>query len=103
MDGRARCDRVQTIKSRTFHSSYLDDRLNGSSQAVDFNPFDADQKLDNPDPAPTPSGQTPPKPTSFYTSSEIPADVESPLLKHVWDRAAEEWTGHFGRQQLPTP
>jgi hypothetical protein len=74
-----RCAGGQKFKKRKFHAGEID-----SAPNTDFNPFHADQKLD-----------LPPSAGKFYSYSVGPNIAQSNLMKHVWDKAKEEWEGRF--------
>jgi hypothetical protein len=81
----ARCDKDAVSTARTFHSNYVD-----AHAKMEFNPFADEQKLDVPA-----STATPPV-LQLYSSSPNTDTLESPLMKHVWDKARAEWKGRFG-------
>jgi hypothetical protein len=76
----ARCDSSLRANHRTFYSAYLD-----SNPQIDFNPFDTVQSLDQ-----VPGG------SQLYSVTAHSQGIESPLMKHLWGRAADEWNGWFG-------
>ncbi|HEU0150469.1 MAG TPA: phosphatase PAP2 family protein, partial [Bradyrhizobium sp.] len=75
-----RCTGHQTFMSRTFNSAVID-----GQPTLDFNPFSADQKLDE---APT-AGK-------LYSYSAGTSVTRSDLMEHLWDKAQHEWKGRFG-------
>ena len=66
--------------SRTFNSAVID-----GHPTVDFNPFSADQNLDE---APT-AGK-------LYSYDAGAGVTRSHLMEHLWDKAQHEWKGRFG-------
>jgi PAP2 superfamily len=70
----------QKFTSRTFHAGVID-----GAPTTDFNPYDADQKLD----LPLSAGK-------IYSvvqgSNNVP---QSELMGQVWDKAKAEWVGRF--------
>ena len=73
----ARCGIAGPVVHRTFNASYL----NNGKQGIDFNPFDAEQEL----------GAN----KLYGAAPNLQAAAASPLMKHLWDQAAAEWSGLF--------
>jgi membrane-associated phospholipid phosphatase len=66
--------------SRTFNAGIID-----SAATTEFNPFNTDQKLDEP-----------PSAGKVYSAVQGPNDIPpSPLMQQVWDKAHDEWAGKF--------
>jgi len=69
--------------ARRFHAAAID-----AAPTVDFNPFDPAQQL-------TGGAMLPGASTPLCTATPVPANVTSPLLARVWDKARAEWRGRF--------
>jgi len=76
-----RCTGNQTFMSRTFHAGVIDT----ANPMPDFNPFTADQNLDE---APGAG-----KVYSYSVGASVP---QSTLMRHLWHKARKEWRGRFG-------
>jgi hypothetical protein len=71
----ARCTGGQTLMGRKFIATGID-----GLPATDFNPFNANQRLD--------SGP-------FYSETPGGTVAKSTLMGHLWDKAQAEWAGRF--------
>ena len=69
--------------ARRFRAAAID-----AAPAVDFNPFDPAQQL-------TGTTTLPGANIPLYTATPVLANMTSPLLAHVWDKARAEWQGRF--------
>jgi hypothetical protein len=79
-----RCTGAQTFMSRKFDAGIID-----AAPTTDFNPFNADQDLDQA-----------PGAGKIYSYSPGVNVTQSPLMEYVWCKAQAEWAGRFG---VPIP
>lgn len=73
-----RCTGSQTYMSRTFIAAGID-----ADPTTDFNPFNSDQYVDNPN-------------SPFYSQAAGLNVTQSLIMWEVWQMASAEWKGRFG-------